>query len=205
MKYEGANQLGECQRCGQKGLARDLMKDGRNPQLLVFMDCYDPPHPAEFPFVPRQREGKAKYPIAPENLPVAAPVVSSVLDDTPPAWEDIPLAWEDDPLAWLAGAWAEGGVVTLTWTRPGAIGPRYEQYEIFRSTDDSDFVPLATNVIQYSFIAEVENTPETYVDYALVSNTTYRYYVEAVTGEVAGGAGKRARSNTVMVDIGELG
>jgi hypothetical protein len=198
MKYLGAHQLAECMRCGQKGLARDLMPDGRNPHLLVFSDCYDPPHPAERPFIPRQNEGKAKYPIAPEVLPVPTSLLEGSLDDAPPAWEDDPLAWQTFPAAWLEGEWSPGGAIRLTWTRFTTVGARFERYEIFRSIDDSPFVLLATNVIEYDFTMKVLNEPE-YLDLDLNIEATHRYYVDAVSAN-----GKRARSNTLEIVVGSI-
>lgn len=200
-RYLGAEQLGECQRCGLKTLARMLIPDGRNKQLLVCNDsgCYDPPHESERPYIPRNNEGKAKYPIAPENLPAVAGELEGLLDSSPLAWEDSPLAWEDDPLAWLVGAWSTGGGVTLTWDRMEPVGARVERYEIFRSVDGAAFALLATNAIEYSFIMEIENTPEIYVDAALTANVTIQYYIEGVTAN-----GKRYRTNTLSVDVGDL-
>lgn len=198
-KYLGAHQIAECQRGGHKVLARELVHDGRNPQLLVCHECYDPPHPQERPFLPKSEEGKAKFAIAPENLPAVTSVLEGELDDSPPAWEDSPMAWEDDPLAWLVGSWAEGGGMALTWDRMTTVGARVEEYEIFRSVDDAAFALLATSEIEYSFIGEVENEPEAYTDTALTANTTVRYYVEGVTS-----SGQRHRTNTIMVDVGEL-
>lgn len=198
-KYLGARQIAECPRCGTKVLARSLSFDGRNPRLLVCGECYDPPHPSERPYAPRNNEGRAKYPVAPENLPSAAGTLAGLLDAAPLAWEDDPVAWKDNPLAWLVGAWSGGASVGLTWARMRAVGSRVERYEIFRSVGGADFALLATNQIVYSFIGEITNTPETYTDIAISASTTVQYYVEGVTG-----GGQRHRTSTITINIGAL-
>jgi hypothetical protein len=163
----------------------------------VFADCWDPPHESERPFTPSDTEGMPRYPVAPENLPASTTVIAGVvsLDVT---WEDDPLAWEIAPAAWLVGAWLGAGA-TLLWTRPDTVGPRFERYEVFRSVSGAAFALLGTNEIAYSLFGGITNTPEEYIDAALTSNTTNRYYIEAVTGN-----GRRVRSNTIELAIGAL-
>lgn len=71
----GAAQPGICMRCGKKDFASALVFDGRNPQLLVCGQCWDPAHPQERPFVVNDTEGLARFPVSPEQpfdmLPVA--------------------------------------------------------------------------------------------------------------------------------------
>jgi hypothetical protein len=43
----GYDARGQCGRCGQNVKLRDLIPDGRNPELLVERRCYDPPYPHE--------------------------------------------------------------------------------------------------------------------------------------------------------------
>lgn len=77
-RYLGRNQIAVCQRSGAKCRAADLVRDGRNPALLVLPEWADPPHPQEQPYVPNDVEGKARWPIAPENLTFVPPVLDAV-------------------------------------------------------------------------------------------------------------------------------
>lgn len=75
-KYLGKGQLAECQRSGTKCHASELVRDGRNPHLLVLPEWADPPHPQERPFVPSPTDGMPRFPVGPENIPVTAPVLT---------------------------------------------------------------------------------------------------------------------------------
>lgn len=72
-------QLAICQRSGQKCLASELVRDGRNPQLLVLPEWADEAHPQERPYVPNDQEGKARFVIAPDRGFDSAPVLTAVL------------------------------------------------------------------------------------------------------------------------------
>lgn len=189
-------QQAECQRCGLGGLAKDLTKDGRNPQLLVLKTCgcYDPPHPAEHPYVPKPNEGKARFPVSPELYPAVEIELDSgfTSDALVSAWAEG--AWAEG--AWAPDAWEMSGAVGLVWGRPVTHGARIERYEVWRSFNDGPFALITTTTIVYSDFAEIENDPEDYVDTDASDPGTYRYYVEAVTGN-----GRRHRSNTTEIEV----
>lgn len=153
-RYLGANQIAECQRCGVKGLARDLVRDGRNPQLLVFADCYDPPHEAERPFVPSDTEGMPRYPLAPENR--SAPVASTL------------------------GA-VLGATVTLTWAQFSAPASQIVTYAVHRGIGAGAPALLATltPVANLNTGAVVYGSP--YDTPAPGVGVTYTYFVRGTT------------------------
>ncbi len=70
-----------CQRCGKKLPASELVNDGRNPQLLVCGDCWDPAHPQERPFVVNDTEGMARFPVSPEQPFDTLPIATVEIDD----------------------------------------------------------------------------------------------------------------------------
>lgn len=181
-------------RCGVHGLARDLVKDGRNPQLLVLTTCgcYDAKHEAERPFVPKAAEGKARFPISPELFPPEEIELEGVVDIDVDAWDDD--AWDEE--AWDVDAWDLGGGIELEWTRPVMHNVRIENYEVFRSFAGAAFELIETIAIEYSDFMEVENEPEEHRDTGADDAGTYRYYVEAVTAN-----GRRYRSNTVELEV----
>lgn len=86
-KYLPGGQLAECMRSGIKCLASQLVRDGRNPQLLVLPEWADPSHPQESPYVPNDDEGKAHYPIAPDHGYDVAPVLLATLGAETTPWE----------------------------------------------------------------------------------------------------------------------
>lgn len=189
-RYLGRGQPAICDRCGCKGYAKDLIKDGRNPGLLVLKTCgcYDPAHEAERPFIPKNQEGKARFPISPENLPPVEIVLTGSISGGELAW--FMDAWAED--AWDEEAWAIGVGAILEWNRPTTEGARIEEYEVWRSVDEGPFELIDTNEFVYSDFMEVENDPEGHTDVDAADPGLYRYYIEAVTGN-----GRRHRSNTL--------
>lgn len=75
-KYLGPHQLSECMRSGVKCYASELVRDGRNPHLLVLPRYYDPPQEQERPYKPDDAEGRARFPIAPDHGDDDAPVLT---------------------------------------------------------------------------------------------------------------------------------
>lgn len=154
-KYLGRNQIATCMRSGAKCRAADLVRDGRNPALLVLPEWADPPHPQERPYVPMDVEGKARWPISPENLTFVAPALDAV------------------------GA---AGRVNLTWTiaQYGPDSP-VATYDIYRSVDGGVAYTLlhTVTVVYTSFGALV--TPSVYVDLAVLSAHTYFYKLTATS------------------------
>lgn len=167
------------------------MLDGRNDALRVCGDCYDPPHLAERPFVPRGLEGKARFPVSPELMPPE--VIDLVLTESSgvAAWADD--SFEEDMFE--EDFWALGGLV-LEWTRPAMASVRIEQYDIWRSFDGGAAELIATNEIVYSDFGAVENEPELYSDTGAEAPGRYVFYVEGVTAN-----NRRYRSNTIEATI----
>lgn len=191
-------QWAECGRCGVRGYAKDLIRDGRNPQLLVLKTCgcYDPFHEAERPYVPRNQEGKARYPLSPERLPPETITLSGTGSSSGDlAWFVDAWLMGDDP-AWAEDAWDFGAGATLDWTRPPMNGPRVETYEVFREINDGGFSLVGSTEVEYSDFMEVLNDPEHFVDDEATTIGTYRYYVEGVTAN-----DRRYRSNTLEFEI----
>lgn len=79
--FLGKGQLAECMRSGVKCYASELVRDGRNPQLLVLPRYADPAHPQERPFKPDDAEGRARFPIAPDHGEDTPPVLSGNQED----------------------------------------------------------------------------------------------------------------------------
>lgn len=142
-------------RSGAKCRAADLVRDGRNPALLVLPEWADPPHPQEQPYVPKDVEGKARWPLSPDNLTFIPPVLDAV------------------------GAI---GRVNLSWTiaQYGPDSPA-ATYDIYRSVDAGvTYTLLHTVTVAYtSFGALV--TPSVYADLAVVSAQTYFYKLVATS------------------------
>lgn len=144
-KYLGRGQIAECQRSGAKCLASELVRDGRNPQLLVLPEWADPAHPQERPFLPSPSDGMPRFPVAPQNVSVTAPVL---------AVEVIGLA------------------ATLTWTPAVTVGPALETYELFRSIDDGDFILINTQDVVFGGIDRFTVTePSIYIDTVAIGHT----------------------------------
>lgn len=77
--FERPGQLATCMRSGIKCLASELVRDGRNPGLLVLPDWADDFHPQEKPYEPHDKEGVPRFPLAPEQHFDVPPVLSVVL------------------------------------------------------------------------------------------------------------------------------
>ena len=159
--------MAECQRSGIKCFAHQLVRDGRNPQLMVLPEWADPPHPQEQPFWQSPTDGKPKYPLAPENLP---PVVPPILAVTSPA-----------------------ATAALTWSEATTQRVAFETYEVYRAPAVGDFALLETLEVDFGeavFYAPV--VPVAHNDATVVSATSYRYRVDAVDTY-----GRRSASNVV--------
>ena len=179
-------QIGECQRCGEHVPAKTLVHDGRNKFLLVCPSCYDPAHPAELPFKPKQTEGKPKFPVAPDLWPGFHPEVARPL----------PVGAFVETLV-LAGAAAIGPVVNLSWSP--AMHPRFRiaRYEVFR-----DAVLRSTITLVYDdFGTPVDGNGDelvlAFVDNTVVAATSYLYRVDAVCEKTS----ERDSSNAVTVNV----
>jgi len=151
-KSLGRNQIAECQRSGKKMLARELVRDGRNPMLLVAPEWADPAHPQERPFIPDGAESKARFPIAPENLKFTAPVVAAV---------------------------QVGGLVRITWTQAD-FGPSSlpDIYTLYRSVNGGAFSVLNEITVEYTRFGALVSTL-LFDDGAVVGGNTYSYKMVA--------------------------
>ncbi len=150
-------QQGECMRCGEVGLAANLIRDGRNPRLLVFPDCYDPPHPAEKPYVPKTTEGKARFPVATELLP--------------------------SPTGLALATNVAGSEVRLDWTLLQHEGPVPSRYELYRSLDGGAYSLVMVFGANYEIERQASAiTPRQFRDTGLAAGT-YRYRLDAVIGD----------------------
>lgn len=120
--YNGPDQQAECQRSGKKCRASELVRDGRNPGLLVLPEWADPWDPLEHPYLPDAEEGKASFPLSPENMP--------------------------NPAFTLAGVYST--TLTLNWTVAQLIGPRAETYVLYKATNGSAYSVLYTYALDYT-------------------------------------------------------
>lgn len=122
--YNGPEQQAECMRSGKKCKASELVRDGRNPSLMVLPEWADDYHPQEHPFEPDDIEGSAHYQIAPENMPPT--------------------------LLTLHGVYNGAGSLAMDWTLAQLLGPRAERYILYKSTDGAAPVAFGTYPIDYT-------------------------------------------------------
>lgn len=144
-KYLGKGQIAECQRSGAKCYASELVRDGRNPQLLVLPEWADEAHPQERPFLPSPSDGMPRFPIAPDNVSVIAPVLA---------------------------VHVVGTVATLIWSPALTIGPLFEHYRLYRSDDDGAFTLVNSQEVVFGGIDRFAITePSTFVDTVVLGHT----------------------------------
>lgn len=155
-KYLTGGQLAECQRSGQKCLASQLVRDGRNPQLLVLPEWADEAHPQERPYLPNDTEGRARCPVAPDQGFDVPPVLTAVQD----------------------------GDVALTWTQADTIGPRVESYTVYRAAGAGAYVALDTQEVDFgNGVDDTPVHPLSYTDTTAAPDTLYHYRVDAGTDD----------------------
>lgn len=167
-QYLGRNQIAECMRSGAKCYAKDLVRDGRNPSLLVLPEWADPMHPQERPYIPDDIEGAAEWPMAPDNLPPTNLM--------------------------LSGSYYAGGhQMGLVWNQATLWGPRAKTYTLRRSTDGGAYSDISVNLVDYTNITghdtsvgvvkdygHVYFVATTYTDSTPLDNHIYTYQVAAV-------------------------
>ena len=122
--YNGREQQAECQRSGKKCRANELVRDGRNPQLLVLPEWADPYHPQEHPYSPDDQEGMAQFAIAPDTLPATG-------------------------LA-LAGTFHQPNPMNLGWNQAQLLGPRAETYRVRKSKNGSPYTTIFSTPVDYT-------------------------------------------------------
>ena len=122
--YNGREQQAECQRSGKKCRANELVRDGRNPQLLVLPEWADPYHPQEHPYSPDDQEGMAQFAIAPDTLPASG-------------------------LA-LAGTFHQPNPMNLGWNQAQLLGPRAETYRVRKSKNGAPYTTIFSTPVDYT-------------------------------------------------------
>lgn len=159
-RFLGKGQIAICMRSGIKCKASELVRDGRNPALLVLPEWADPAHPQERPYVPEDEEGTPSFQPSPENPPVTPPVLTAVPEFGPQ--------------------------VHLTWTAAvRAAGPRIEEYDVYRDAG-TGFVLLTTVAVVYDMFGGVITPGLSYVDHAVVAEALYSYKVVGLTSSGQG-------------------
>lgn len=172
----GKRAWGICGRSGRKMLLKDMIFDGRYPNMRVDPSWYEARHPQET--LPRVEDPIALYRPSPEVVATPTlPVVTLVV---------------------------EGATqINVTWT-PAETGiTNIEEYVISRSVNGGPLAPLVTCVLQKDFLGGIigitnatfpvqpelpndpwanvpADQPATYEDTTVVFGDTYCYQVEAV-------------------------
>lgn len=176
-KYaRGMHAWGICGRSGRKMLLRDMVFDGRYPNMRVDPAWYEARHPQET--LPRVEDPIALYAPSPEVVaPPTVPVVTlAILTPTS---------------------------LSVTWTPAESGITNMEEYQISRSVNGGAYAPYETCVLQKDFLGgiigitnatfpiqpELPNDPwanvppdqsATFIDTEVVLGSTYCYMVEAV-------------------------
>lgn len=172
----GERAWGICGRSGRKMLLKDMVFDGRYPNMRVDPDWYEARHPLET--LPMVDDPVALYRPSPEvNNPPSAPQVTLV--SYGPAQ------------------------INVTWTPAESDITEIAGYNIFRSTNGGTFAQIATCTLQRDFLGGITgitnatfpqypehpgdpwttvpgDQPATYVDTTVQTGFAYCYYVEAV-------------------------
>lgn len=153
--YLGPQQVGECQRCGQKFQRVELTEDGYVRNLLVCKACYEEDHPQRYAPVERP-EGIAPLRPAPMNLPKpTSPVLSIVTTSFTEAF--------------------------LSWTRSVSTASRIFSYQVFKSVDGGSyelFVELENEYAEYGeLLQDFLDITDDELD--LRNDHSYSYYVVA--------------------------
>lgn len=168
---------GICQRCGLRDLLENLVLDGYYPNIRVHPECWDDKHPQER--LEPLTDATALWRPSPETNNVVAPVLSGVVAP---------------------------GENSLTWTAATTLGPRFENYQVYRSVRNTDgtypdFTLLTTGPITYDTFMGIVSEFLAYVDHDITGETVYSYYVAAVDSY-----GRGVQSNIIDLDsdIGAL-
>lgn len=147
----GRRAWGECGRSGRRMLLKDMVFDGRYPNMRVDPAWYEGKHPQET--LPKVEDAIALYRPAPQALP-------------PPT----------TPV--LAGA-LEGGAVELSWSEATSHIALVNAYAIYRAIGESEAFDLLTTLpIARDPFAAIE-TELVYTDEDVQAGNTYRYYIVA--------------------------
>lgn len=146
----GRKAWGICGRSGARALLKDLVFDGRFPNLRVLPDWFESRHPQETQ--KDIRDSIALYRPAPESLPPpAAPVLEGEQEDNE---------------------------VVLSWTESTSVISLVVAYLLYRAAGAAEFELVYTlQVERDDYGAPI--TDLEFVDEGLTDGETYRYYVVA--------------------------
>lgn len=217
-KYaKGSRAWGICGRSGRKMLLRDMVFDGRYPNMRVDPAWYEDKHPQEF--MPKVEDPTALYRPSPEVIAApTAPVLTASLQG--------------------------GTTAQLTWTPAESGITEIASYSIFRGLDGALPTLLITCAVLRDFLGGIvsvqhctttpsipvddtsdqprpgdssgsvfdkltnEDAPVTYLDAGLTSGHTYCYYIVATpmgNNQSAGQGPPSPPSNTACVTAASLG
>lgn len=144
-------------RSGKECYADELVRDGRNPQLLVLPEWADPAHPQERPFIVNDVEGTPRFPVAPRHGQDVSPVLAIEGVLIPPV---------------------------LTWSVADTIGPRIESYTVYRGVGGGELQLLVSLPVDFGDCADTMwISPTTYTDDTAEVDMQYHYRVDAVTND----------------------
>ena len=153
-KYaRGDNAVGICGRSGRKMLLRDMVFDGRYPNMRVDPEWYEGKHPQEE--IVRVDDPVALYRPAPPNFDSVAPQISAVFNGA------------NIDVTWTAGSSDEGIILS---------------YTLFRSLDDGSYTEVGTFPVVRDWEGRVISTPLSYTQVGFLGGVTYRFYVVANGG-----------------------
>jgi len=148
----GRKAWGECGRSGARALLKDLVFDGRFPNMRVLPDWREDRHPQET--LPKIDDAIALYRPAPQSLqPPTSPV--------------------------LVGDLIAGPAVSLAWSASTSAIALISDYLLYRATGaDGEFELLAMLHVERDAFAGITSVNQ-YTDDTVVSGQLYRYYMTA--------------------------
>jgi hypothetical protein len=150
----GKKAWGECARSGKRMLLKDMVFDGRYPNLRVDPDWWEGKHPQET--LPKVSDAIALFHPAPQNLrPPTTPELSGEL---------------------------AGNAVTLSWSESKSGVAFVTEYQIYRAIGESESVLLATVPVVRDELGAATSA-RVYTDANIESGVTYRYHVIAAAGK----------------------
>lgn len=149
-KYAVGNQaVGECARCGEKRLYKELIFDGYYAWMRVCPDCYEERHPQER--IVSAADPVALFRPAPQLVPAPSTPV-------------------------LSGAILAGHPV-LSWTQSIGGADFVTQYFLYRSTDGLAAVQIANPQVVRDWDAGVLSYGSPFIDLTATAGHAYGYYV----------------------------
>lgn len=147
----GRKAWGICGRSGARALLKNLVFDGRFPNMRVLPDWFESRHPQETQ--KDLRDSIALYRPAPDNLRVPTTPV-------------------------LAGEVTEGPAVLLSWSSSTSMVSLVTSYLLYRAIDDGEFELYATIPVERDYLGAITSA-NVYTDSAVETGTTYHYQIAA--------------------------